>query len=75
MDDVPLICPLCAERIGVYEPLWWRRPDGRGAATSLLRAREHPSFAEPGSTYFHQDCYERDARGRGQSPTSPWSSA
>ena len=29
------ICAVCADRIGVYEPLWVERPDGTLESTSL----------------------------------------
>jgi hypothetical protein len=59
-----MTCAHCSERIGSYEPLWWRRPDGTLAPTSLLRAREDPAFDEPGSSFFHPGCLA-------QEPTSP----
>jgi hypothetical protein len=51
-----LTCACCATRIGTYEPLWWKRPDGTLAPTSLLRAREDPEFETAGSSFFHQAC-------------------
>ena len=62
-------CALCAERIGAYEPLCWRRPDGAVSTSGLLRAREDPDFSRPGSVLYHRDCFA------GTQPTSPLSSA
>jgi hypothetical protein len=52
----PVTCAYCAERIGTYEPVWWHRPDGTLAPTSLLRARDDPGFETAGSSFFHQGC-------------------
>ena len=70
-----LTCASCAERIGTYEPLWWQRPDGTLALSSLLHARDDPAFGEPGSSFFHRDCLARPERRAGQPPTRPLSSA
>jgi hypothetical protein len=49
-------CMSCAGRIGAYEPLWWRRPDGSVVTTSFLHARDDPYYAHPRSEFFHADC-------------------
>ena len=51
-----LTCSGCARRIGVYEPIWWRRPDGALDESSFLRLRDHPLRDAPGSAFFHQEC-------------------
>jgi hypothetical protein len=51
-----MTCAHCAKRIGSYEPLWWQRPDGTLAPSSLLRAREDPEFDPSGSSFFHPGC-------------------
>jgi hypothetical protein len=66
--DYPL-CVHCGDRIGAYEPLCWRRPDGTVTTSSILRARHEPGFGTAGSVLYHRDCFS-DAQ-----PTSPWSSA
>ena len=58
MDPGAQTCATCGDRIGVYEPLWWRRPDGVDIASSLLRVRDEPAFG-PDSVLLHRAC--RDA--------------
>ena len=55
-----LTCSRCAGRIGAYEPLWWRRPDGAVASSSFLAVRADPLHAQPGSAFFHGDCLGAD---------------
>ncbi len=47
-----LVCAVCGEPLGAYEPLW-RFARGRGERTSLLRMAED---ATPGEPMWHLDC-------------------
>ena len=63
-DPVFRHCALCADRIGVYEPVWWERPDGSLIATGL-RAIEHQIAAGAAELrIFHRDCVPADPDGR-----------
>jgi hypothetical protein len=55
-----LTCTGCHERIGAYEPMWWRHADGTLDASSVLRLREEPAAGEPGAAYFHDACLGAD---------------
>jgi hypothetical protein len=57
-----LICNRCTGRIGTYEPLWWRRPDGTVGESSFLRLRDDPLRGEPGSEFFHDACLRAGAQ-------------
>jgi hypothetical protein len=48
-------CAACGDRIGVYEPLFWQRPDGIVISSSLLRMRDDPAFA-PDAVLWHDTC-------------------
>jgi hypothetical protein len=65
-----LTCTRCSERIGAYEPLWWRHPDGAVDASSFLRVRDDPRRRQAGAAFFHAACLEAQPP-----PTSPLSSA
>jgi hypothetical protein len=55
-------CAHCSQRIGAYEPLRWRRPDGVVTTSSLLRVREDPEFGGATAELYHRDCFD-DAHG------------
>ncbi len=50
------LCRGCGERIGAYEPLVWRRPDGSLLTGGLLAFGEQ--LGDPGEDdLFHLDCF------------------
>ncbi len=56
------LCPLCGERIGVYEPTIVITPYG---ARRTSRARE-PTLAQSGAILLHNDCYGIEPYERGE---------
>jgi hypothetical protein len=58
-----LTCNRCRGRIGTYEPIWWRRPDGSLDESSFLGLRDHPLREDPGSAFFHKECLSGAALG------------
>jgi hypothetical protein len=55
-----LRCARCGENIGVYETLWWRRPDGALIEGGWLAVREDPHARDPASSFYHRDCLVAD---------------
>jgi hypothetical protein len=55
-----LYCAGCGERIGLYEPLWWRPPGGPVIASAYLLAKYDPRFRHPDSRFLHFGCLARD---------------
>jgi hypothetical protein len=51
-------CPACGEPIGVYEPIWYVRPDGRAEESGLLAVRELMG-EDPEPVLFHEACFPR----------------
>lgn len=49
-----MACATCDDRIGVYEPLWWQRPDGTLELSSLLRLGEDGVRVRPDSRVYHE---------------------
>jgi hypothetical protein len=56
------LCPLCGERIGVYEPMIVITPYG---ARRTSRARE-PALPQSGAILLHNDCYGIEPYERGE---------
>jgi len=51
-----LCCERCGERIGVYEAIWWHRPDGSIVDSSYLDVRDDPRAKDPDSKLYHRRC-------------------
>ncbi len=51
-----LHCDRCGDRIGVYEPIWWRMPDGSIVPSAFLPMRSSREFGRGSSRYFHAAC-------------------
>lgn len=60
MDDSSrsLLCAMCGDRIGVYEPLWLEMVDGSLHRSSYLNLGDHPGH-DP-SRLWHLDCLVPD---------------
>ena len=60
MEHYPafLICPLCHDRIGIYEPLWLCDHDGAFRRSSYLNLAKHPQ-RDP-TRYWHFYCLHPD---------------
>jgi hypothetical protein len=56
MSATGLFCERCGEPIGVYEPIWWQRPDGSIIASGYLPVMSEPDSRHPASCYYHRDC-------------------
>lgn len=56
------LCPLCGDRIGVYEPMIVITPYG---ARRTSRARE-PTLPQSGAILLHNDCYGIEPYERGE---------
>jgi len=59
-DDDLLICAHCGDRIGVYEPLWRRHPDGTFERTSFLIMQQRQPQDPTRSPVWHINCLETD---------------
>jgi hypothetical protein len=46
------VCPLCGDRIGVYEPIWLERPDGTLVRSGLLALKD----TRADGRIFHSGC-------------------
>ena len=57
-DSDVLACDRCGHRIGVYEPMVWRRPDGEMLLTGFLSVRDHSDLGHADSQFFHPACLE-----------------
>jgi len=55
---IDFACARCGERVGVYEPLWLQRADGRFLATGLIAVRKHLRREGPGLRLFHRGCVQ-----------------
>ena len=60
MDDSSrwLLCAMCGDRIGVYEPLWLELVDGSLHRSCYLNLGDHPGH-DP-SRLWHLDCLSPD---------------
>jgi hypothetical protein len=62
VDDSPwLLCAMCSDRIGVYEPLWLQLEDGSVHRSSYLNLGDHPG--RDVSRLWHRDCLIPDQSG------------
>lgn len=60
--DEFVVCPMCGDRIGVYEPMIVITPYG---ARRTSRARD-PQLAESGEILLHDGCYGVEPYERGE---------
>ena len=58
MTAAGLHCELCKNRIGLYEPLWWRRPDGSITECGYLAVIIDPESVHPASRFYHHACLQ-----------------
>ncbi|MGZ4201261.1 MAG: hypothetical protein ACXVRH_04285 [Thermoleophilaceae bacterium] len=56
-----LHCDRCGDRIGIYERLWWRMPDGSIVSSAFLPMRSSREFGDESSRHFHDTCLVLDA--------------
>jgi hypothetical protein len=56
-DNWPFLhCDRCGDRIGVYERMWWQKPDGSVVPSAFLPMRSSREFDGDSSRCFHADC-------------------
>jgi hypothetical protein len=55
-----LCCAGCGSRIGIYEPLLWRLPDGSVIEAGWLAVREDVRAHHPASVFYHRGCLSDD---------------
>lgn len=51
-----LHCAHCGDRIGVYEPVWWKRADGSGVLSDSRSIRDAGGHEDDGSQVMHLAC-------------------